>query len=133
MTDPPHRRRGIAVVALLCVLGASGCLTLSPTVTSTPTESPVFERISTTEPWAGRSLATQIRLKPNATTAAGVTQLVVLSESGSSFYTTTVDSGQTSVTAYLPTNQNVTLVAVNAVNGTVVDTWSVRTGGNTVF
>nr|WP_317176085.1 hypothetical protein [Halovivax sp. KZCA124] len=86
-----------------------------------------------TEPWASRSVATTVTLTSAATTTDSVTQLVVIAESGSTFDSTTVDSGQTSVTMYLPTNQNAAIVAVNAVNGTVVERRPVVTDGNKLF
>lgn len=120
-------------MALLGLVVGSGCLTLSPTVTMETTESTVFERLSVTEPWASRSVATTVTLTSAASPTNGVTQLVVIAESGSTFDSTTVDSWQTSVTMYLPTNQNATIVAVNAVNGRVVETRTVATGGNKLF
>lgn len=133
MTSTPSRRGVVATIALLGLVAGSGCLTLSPTVTIETTESTVFERLSVNEPWASKSIATTVTLTPAATTENGVTQLVVLSESGSTFDSTTVDRGQTSVTMYLPTNQNATIVAVNTVNGTVVERRTVATGGNKLF
>ncbi|MFC7216280.1 hypothetical protein ACFQO4_19665 [Saliphagus sp. GCM10025334] len=133
MTDTPSRHRVVATIALLGLVVGSGCLTLSPTVTIETTESTVFEQLSVTEPWASKSVETTVTLTPAATTTNGVTQLVVIAESGSTFDSTTIDSGQTSVTMYLPTNQNATIVAVNAVNGTVVERRTVATDGNKFF
>lgn len=133
MTATPSRRRVVATIALLGLVVGSGCLTLSPTVTMETTESTVFERLSVTEPWASRSVATTVTLTSGATTTNGVTQLPVIAERGSTFDSTTVDSGQTSVTMSLPTNQNPTLVAVNAVNGTVGEGRTVATDGNELF
>ncbi|UTF55799.1 hypothetical protein [Natronosalvus rutilus] len=133
MTGTPSRHRVVATIALLGLVVGSGCLTLSPTVTIETTESTVFEQLSVTEPWASKSVETTVTLTPAATTTNGVTQLVVIAESGSTFDSTTIDSGQTSVTMYLPTNQNATIVAVNAVNGTVVERRTVATDGNKLF
>ncbi len=133
MTGTLSRRRVVATIALLGLVVGSGCLTLSPTVTIETTESTVFERFSATEPWASGSVETTVTLTPAATTTNGVTQLVVIAESGSTFDSTTVDSGQTSATMYLPTNQNATIFAVSAVNGTVVERRTVATGGNKLF
>ncbi len=133
MTGTLSRRRVVATIPLLGLVVGSGCLTLNPTVTTETTESTVFERLSVTEPWASRSVATTVTLTPAATTTNGVTQLVVIAESGSTFDSTTLDRGQTSVTMYLPTNQNATVVAVNTVNGTVVERRPVATDGDKLF
>lgn len=136
MTGTPSRRRVVSTIALLGLVVGSGCLTLGPTVTTEPTESTestVFEQLSVTEPWASGSVETTVTLTSTATTTNGVTQLVVIAESGSTFDSTTVNSGQTSVRMYLPTNQNATIVAVNAVDGTVVERRTVTTGGTDLF
>jgi len=133
MADTLSRRRVVATIALLGPVVGSGRLTLGPTVTTETTESTVFERFSVSDPCASRSVATAVTLTPTATTTSGVTQLLVVAESGTTFDPTTVDSGQTSVTMYLPTNQNATLVAVNTVTGTVVERRAVVTGGNRLF
>lgn len=133
MTGTPSRHRVVATIPLLGLVVGSGCLTFSPTVTIETTESTVFERLSVSDPWGSRSVATTVTLTPAATTTNGVTQLVVIAESGSAFDSTTVDSGQTRVTMYLPTDQNATLVAVNAVDGTVVERRTVATGGSKLF
>ncbi|WP_410767277.1 hypothetical protein [Haloferax sp. DFSO60] len=130
MTGIPSRRRVVATIPLLGLVVGNGCLTLDPTIMIETTESTVFERLSVTEPWASRSVTTTVTSTPASTTTNGVTKLVVVAESGSTFDSTTVVSGQTSVTMYLPTNQNVTLIPVNAVNGTVVEKRTVATGGN---
>ena len=128
------RRQVLASVALVVALGFGGCLTLGPAVTADTGNSAVFEQVSTDEPWASGRVKTAVTLTPNATTDQGVSKLVVISGSGSSFDTTTVDPGQTSgATLYLPANGNATINAVNTINGTVVDTQPVTTDGNKLF
>lgn len=125
------RRRVLASVALVVALGFGGCLTLSPTVTADTGDSAVFEQVSTDEPWASGQVRTAVTLAPNATTEQGVSKLVVIAGSGSSFDTTTVESGQTSgITLYVPADGNATITAVDTVNGTVVDTQPVTVDGN---
>ena len=125
------RRRVLASVVLVIALGFGGCLTLSPTVTADTGDSTVFEGVSTDEPWASGRVKTAVTLTPNATTEQGVSKLVVITESGSSFDTTTVEPGQTSgISLYLPANENTTITAVNTVNGSIVDTQAVTTDGN---
>ncbi len=72
-------------------------------------------------------------LTPAATTTTGVMKLVVFAERRSTFDSTTVESGQRSVTMYLPTKQNATLTAVSAVNGIVVERRTLAIGGNELF
>ncbi|WP_256301860.1 hypothetical protein [Haloarchaeobius salinus] len=60
-------------------------------------------------------------------------KLVVFAERRSTFDSTTVESGQRSVTMYLPTKQNATLTAVSAVNGIVVERRTLAIGGNELF
>ncbi|WP_049900250.1 hypothetical protein [Halococcus agarilyticus] len=125
------RRQVLASVALVVALGFGGCLTVGPTVTADTGNSAVFEQVSTDEPWASGRVKTSVTLTPSATTEQGVSKLVVISGSGSSFDTTTVETGQSSgISLYLPANGNATITAVNTVNGTVVDTTTVTTGGN---
>lgn len=134
MTRRIPRRQVLAGVALVVALGFGGCLTLGPTLTADTGNSAVFEQVSTDESWASGRVKTSVTLTPSATTDQGVTKLVVVTESGSSFDTTTVETGQTSgITLYLPTNGNATITAVNTVNGTVVDTQPVTTDGNELF
>lgn len=131
--DAPPVRRRIAAFALLCLVLGSGCLTLGPTVSTPDSESAVFGDVTTQEPWASRSIRASVTLSPEATTAHGVTRLAVIDERGSTFDTAKLESGQTSVTVYLPSNQNATLVATNTVNGTVVARQSTSTGGDTIL
>ncbi|EMA53717.1 hypothetical protein C450_07407 [Halococcus salifodinae DSM 8989] len=121
-------------MALVVALGFGGCLTLGPTVTADTGNSAVFEQVSSDEPWASGRVKASVNLTPSATTDQGVSKLVVISESGSSFDTTTVETGQTSgITLYLPANGNATVTAVNTVNGTVVGTQTVTADGNKLF
>lgn len=132
---PGAPRRHLLVSFLLVVsLGFGGCLTLDPTVTADTSDSTVFESVSTEEPWVSGRVRTSVTLASNATSAQGVTQLTVTDESGDTFDSISVSSGQTSgLTLYLPANQNATITAVNSINGTTVETLTVRTGGDNVF
>ena len=132
MAHPP-RRHVLLSLLLVASLGLGGCLTLSPTVGVDTENSTVFEDASTSEPWASGRVRTSITLAENATTTQDVNELVVISESGDDFDTVTLDSGQTSATVYVPVNQNATLVAIDTVNGTTIETRTIRTGGNKIF
>ncbi|MFC4356812.1 hypothetical protein ACFO0N_02485 [Halobium salinum] len=124
-----HGGRGTVFLCLLLVLG-SGCLTVGPTVGSDAADSPVFEGVSTTDEWGTNSVQVSLRLTPTATTDSGVTKLSVVSPDGGSFYSTTVDAGQQSVSLPLPTGES-RIYAVNTVNGTVVGTLNVTVEGST--
>jgi hypothetical protein len=78
-------------------------------------------------------VTTSITLAPNATTTQDVSKLVVISPSGSTFDTVTLTKGQTSATTYVPANQNSTLVAIGATNGTTIKTRTIATTGNKLF
>lgn len=130
MDASPQYRRALAAVVVAAVLLSSGCLTVGPTVTADTGGSPAFDSLSSTESWSGGQVRTSVTLAPNATTDQGVSKLVIVSEGGTSYYTTTLDSGETAATIYLPANQEVTLLAVNTVNGSVVDSITVRTDGD---
>jgi hypothetical protein len=124
--NPNRRLCVIAAVALLVV--TAGCLTVSPSISS-PDDSAVFERVSTVSEWGTSSVQGSVTLTPAATTEMGVTRLNVIREDGSSFYATSVDAGQTSVSLPIPTGTRSRIVAVNTVNGTVVDTYNVTVRG----
>lgn len=130
MASDPSRRRILAAIAVLALTAGSGCVTIDPTITTQTGDTAVFESVSTTDPWAGRSITATVKFTPEATTTRGVTRLVVIAEDGSQFDSTDLASGSTKVNVYLPTNQNATLVAVNTVNGTIVETEPVVTGGD---
>lgn len=127
------RRHLLVVLAIVLVSGLGGCLTVSPTVSMQTDDSTVFKNVSTTEPWVSGRMKASVTLTSDATTTEGVTKLVVISESGSDFDTATLEGGQTSVIVYLPANQNATIAAVDTVNGTVVETRTVTTGGNKIL
>lgn len=128
-----ERTRRLCNVTFVCLLlvAASGCLTVQPTVDARAGDSGVFKSVSTDSEWGTSSVQASVTLSRSATTKRGVTRLTVIAEDGSSFYATTVDSGQTSVTLPLPTEQSSQIVAVNTVNGTVVGTQNVTVGGST--
>ncbi|WP_224270812.1 hypothetical protein [Haloprofundus salinisoli] len=123
-------RRRLALLSL-ALLVCSGCLTVSPTVSPQSSDPTVFANVSTTDHWGTSSIDASVTLTPTATTERGVTKVGVISESGESFYTTTVDTGQTDVSVVLPTNQTAQIYAVNTVNGTVVARQNVTVGGST--
>lgn len=132
MTVTRSRRQIIATLALLCVIAGSGCVTTNPTVAVDTSASTVFEDVSANEPWTTRSLSTTITLNETATTEQGVGELVVIAADGTSFDSVPLDAGQTSATVYVPPNQNATLVAVNTINGTIVERRSVVPGGHRI-
>ena len=128
------RRRFLASIPLVTGLALGGCLTLNPTVSANTDDSAVFEKISTTEPWVSGRVKTSVTLASNATSEQSVTDLTVTTESGKSFDSATVDSGQTSgLTLYLPAGENATITATDSVNGTTIETHTVKTGGDELF
>ncbi|MFC6723146.1 hypothetical protein ACFQE1_01815 [Halobium palmae] len=118
-----------ALVGLLLV--CSGCITAQPSITAEDSGSNVFEDVSTNSQWGTSSVQASVTLTQSATTSRGVTQLNVITEDGSSFYSTTVDSGQTSVSVPVPTDGSSRIFAVNTVNGTVVSTRNLTVTGTT--
>ena len=122
------------LVALLLVfsLTFSGCLTLSPSVMTDTSTSSVFESLSTDEPWSGQHVRVNATLR-STPDAGNVTTISIIGESGQPYSTVSLDSGQTTVFLWVPTNQNSTLVASNSVNSTTLDTVNVTPGGNRVF
>nr|WP_233341068.1 hypothetical protein [Haloprofundus sp. MHR1] len=124
------RPRKLAVFTLV-LLACGGCLTVQPTVSPQTNDAAVFENVSTTDRWGTSSIDASVTLTPEATTRRGVTKVSVISESGKSFYTTTVDTGQTDVSVVLPADQTAQIYAVNTVNGTVVARQNVTVGGST--
>ena len=128
MTKNYRRKSVLALLVIAIVCG--GCVTAQPTLDSTTNDPTVFESISTADPWGTSSLQTSITLAPGATTSEGVTDLSVVTANGSSFYTTTVDAGQTSVTLPLPMGTS-QIIATNTINGTTVGTANVTVSGNT--
>ena len=128
------RTRKIYLLAVIVVVIAAsgGCLTLDPGVSLNTTDSTVFESASPSGSWASGDIVTKVTLTSDATTSEGVTQLNVVNSKGKTFSTTTLDSGESSVTVQFPTSETATLVAVNTVNGTVVETRNATISGNTV-
>ncbi|WP_160134746.1 hypothetical protein [Halococcus salsus] len=124
-----YRRRSVLVLLAIAV-ACGGCITTQPTLDSTTTDPAVFESISTGDSWGTSSLQTSVTLAPGATTSEGVTDLSVVTANGSSFYTTSLDAGQTSVTLPLPMGSS-QIIATNTVNGTTVGTANVTVSGNT--
>jgi hypothetical protein len=122
-------RRLCAVAAVALLVVTAGCLTVSPSISSTD-DSAVFERVSTVSEWGTSSVQGSVTLTPAATTEMGVTRLNVITSGGKSFYTTPVDAGQTSVSLPIPTERRSQIVAVNTVNGTVVETYNLTVRGS---
>jgi hypothetical protein len=128
------RRRFLAALPPAAGLALGGCLTLNPMVSADTGDSAVFEDISTSEPWVSGRIKTSVTLAANATSEQSVTDLTVTTESGKSFDSTTVSSGQTSgLTLYLPAGENATITATDSVNGTTIETHTVSTNGNELF
>jgi hypothetical protein len=124
-----HRTaRTLSALLLVVILTVSGCLTLSPSVTADTDASPVFDTFSTNESWGGQHVRTDATLE-STPEASNVTTITVIDESGQSYSTVSVDSGQTAVSVWVPTNQNSTLVASNSVNSTTIDTMNVTATG----
>ncbi|MFB9807080.1 hypothetical protein ACFFQF_18410 [Haladaptatus pallidirubidus] len=130
-----NQRIRVVMVAILVVMVSmtSGCLTLDPTVTLGTADSSVFKGASTTDSVAAGKVDTRVTLTDGATTSEGVTQLNVIDATGKAVYKTPVESGETSVTLMLPTTGTVTIVAVNTVNGTVVETRNATITGKKVI
>jgi hypothetical protein len=124
-------RSAQTLIALLVVIALtfSGCLTLNPSVTADTDASPVFDTFSADEPWGGQHVRTDATLE-STPEASNVTTITVIDESGQSYSTVSVDSGQTAVSIWVPTNQNSTLVASNSVNSTTIDTMNVTAAGD---
>ncbi|MFC5971862.1 hypothetical protein ACFPYI_11010 [Halomarina salina] len=125
------RRGAVAVLALVALTLTGGCLTVYPSVTVESTDSEVFRSVETGSEWGTSSVQATITFDSSATTTDGVSKVNVITQNGGSFYTTTVDTGQTSVSLPLPTGTPATLYAVNAVNGSVVATQNVTVSGDT--
>lgn len=124
------RSRLLVLVVVVALVG-SGCVTAQPTITVSSNDPAVFEGFSTADAWGTSSVQASVSLTPQATTNLGVTKLSVVTRSGKSFYTTTVDAGQTAVTLPLPTGTTATVIAVNTVNGTTVGSANVTVSGTT--
>lgn len=131
---PQPRRRFLAALPLAAGLGLGGCLTLDPTVDADTAGSAVFEEIATDESWASGRVRASITLAANATSEQDVTDLTVTTENGKSFDSTTVSSGQSrGLTLYLPAGENATITATDSINGTTIESQSVKAGGDELF
>lgn len=124
------RRLSVALV-VVCAVSLGGCLTVGPTVTADVDNSTVFERLSPTESWAASGVRVEATLR-STPEASNVTTITVVREDGRTFQSTTVDPGQSTVVFAVPAGQNVTLVASNSVNSTLIENLTVRTGGTRI-
>ncbi len=125
-----QRRYLLLTVAVIMITASSGCLTLNPSVNFDTAGSTVFETASVSGALATGQVATTVTLSSNATTSHGVTQLNVITSDGKSFYKTTLDSGESTTTVMLPTNGTATVVAVNTINATTVESRNVTITGD---
>jgi hypothetical protein len=129
----PSRRTFLRLSTTAGVLGLSGCLTQSPTVTTSGvSNSSVFKRVSVSEPWASGRVAASISLTPAATTKQGVRGLTVIKKDGTEFDTGSVQSGQTSKTMFVPVGQQSTVSAIDF-DGKTVETIAVRVSGTKIL
>lgn len=128
----PSRRQLLATVGALVSFGISGCLLISPTVRTDTSDSAVFTRFAAAESWSSDQVRTNVRLTRNATRRLGITRLVVLTESGRVFHTTSIAAGQTSATVMFPPNKNATVVAANS-TGYAIDNQTVTVTGTEFF
>lgn len=126
------RSRNVLSITVIVMLLSSGCLTLSPSVTADTSESPVFQTISTDEPWAGHHVRVTATLR-STSKAGNVTTITVVDEQGRPYDTIDVETGQTIVVLWVPTNQRSTLVASNSVNSTTISKFTITSGGNRVI
>lgn len=117
---------------MIVVSASSGCLTLNPRVNLDTTGSTVFKTASASSSWGGGQVTTNVTLTPNATTNKGVTKLNVITSNRQTFYKTSLDSGESAATVMLPTNGTVTIVAVNTVNGTTVESRNATVTGDSL-
>lgn len=124
--------RNVLLTIVVFGLMFSGCLTLSPSVTTETSESSVFKSLSTDEPWAGQHVRVTATLR-STPAAANVTTITIIDNSGQPYDTISVASGQTSVILWVPTNQTSTLVASNSINSTTIDTLNITSSGNRVL
>ena len=123
------RSQYVALLSVAVLMIGGGCLTAQPEIEFATDNPAVFEDISTTDEWGASSVHSSVTLAAGATTTGGVTSLSVVTSNGSSFYTTSVDPGQTSVTLPLPTQTPATIIATNTVNGTTVGNATIRISG----
>ncbi|WP_079890720.1 hypothetical protein [Halococcus agarilyticus] len=123
------RRRVLVATMVVCSLAFGGCLTLDPSITANTDDSAVFESLSVSESWASQRTRAKATLR-SSPEAGNVSQITVVTASGTSFSTVNLDPGQTSVVLELPANRNATLVATDTVNGTTIEKLNVTTGGD---
>lgn len=126
-----NRAARVGLVVVIVLLASAGCLAHGPAVDLNTTDSVVFSGAAAGGSWAVGEVRTTVDLTPNATTS-GVSQLNVVVDS-QTFHRTALDSGETSASVVLPTNGTATLVAVNTVNGTVVETRNVTVSSDRVI
>ena len=112
----------ICLLAVIALLTTSGCLATDPAVGMNTADSVVFAGVSTSGSVATGQVNAKVSLTPNATTDEGVNRLLVIAPSGETFHRTALDSGQSAATVLLPPDGSATVVAVNTVNRTVVET-----------
>ena len=126
--------RRVRVLALIAVFGLmlSGCLTLSPSLTADTSGSAVFESLTTDEPWAGNHVRVNATLR-SSPEASNTTTITVIGENKQEYTTISVASGQTTVPLWIPTNEDLTLVASNSINSTTTGTLNVTSSGNQVI
>lgn len=116
-------------MVVLVVSVSSSCLTLDPNVSLNTTGSTVFQTASGSSSWAIQ-VAANVILTPNATATRGVTQLNVTTSNRNTFDTTALDSGESTATVLLPANGTVTIVAVDTINGTTVESRNATVTGD---
>jgi hypothetical protein len=123
----------ICLLAVIALLTTSGCLATDPAVEMNTTDSEVFAGVSTSGSVATGQVNAKVNLTPNATSDEGVTRLLVIAPNGETFHRTALDSGQSTATVLLPPDGSATVVAVNTVNGTVVETRNATITGDAVL
>lgn len=132
LRNTSHRQvfvTGIVIVSF----ALSGCLTLNPTVTADTSDSAVFEGFSVSDSVVSNRVDVNTTLTATATTTGDVTKLSVIDENGNAVSTTPLAAGQTNVMVTFPANQNATVVAIDAVNGTTIEKQTVTVSGNKLF
>jgi hypothetical protein len=114
MSPDLPRRHVLALAAAVGSGGLAGCLSTASTLRAPAIDgSQIFKSIKTSESWSSNKISASIGLTSAATTQHGVRGLVVISSSGSDFWTKPVDVSQTSVSGSFPTSGPATLAATN--------------------
>lgn len=124
-------QQALVTVAVLVSFTFGGCLTLNPSVMANTDNSTVFKNLSVSESWASQRVRVNVTLT-SSSDAGNVTQLTVVKQNGRTFSTVKINPGQTSVILELPTNQNMTLVASDTINGTTIEKLNVSTRGKEI-